>query len=176
MSVKKRYLFILIGDDKTGKTTFQKILINKLHGIQYEKLPRHQTYEVKDDILGRDYTRASYGNRSYQEKSLEYGSVENYMHNFFQAADIALIASHLNISDIEKMIHLGKEKFYNVIGVFFSNSIALNPSTNAQISALNWDERLIIENPHATGVAIDKQLEENADSFIQVLINRTNKI
>lgn len=40
MSIKSKLLFILIGDDKHGKTTLQKYLIEKICEVGwYEKLP-----------------------------------------------------------------------------------------------------------------------------------------
>lgn len=174
MPITKKLLFVLIGNDKTGKTTFQKRLIEKLHGITYTKLECNNAYSVKPDLLDDKELRISYANRSYQEKANDYGgTVDNYFaDNHFNPTDIAVISSHLNRQDVEDILRNGKERFYNVIGVFFTNSIAINPGLNAQISALNWDERLVVENPHASGSVIDKQIDENADSFADLLIKR----
>ncbi|MPT35561.1 MAG: hypothetical protein E2604_10865 [Flavobacterium sp.] len=173
MPITKKLLFVLIGNDKTGKTTFQKRLIEKLHGITYESLKCNKAYNVKEDLLDSPF-KISYANRSYQEKSGDYGgTVDKYFSdNHFNPTDVAVISSHLNKQDVEDILRNGKERFYNVIGVFFTNSITTNLSMNAQISALNWDERLVVENPHASGALIDKQLNENADSFADLLIKR----
>ena len=41
------------------------------------------------------------------------------------------------------MIRNGRQRFYNVTGVFFSNSIELGPQQNEEIAALDWNERLV---------------------------------
>lgn len=173
MPITKKLLFVLIGNDRTGKTTFQKLLIEKLHGITYEKLECNNAYALKKE-LDDAQLRISYSNRSYQEKAVKYygGTVDEYFAKHFNPTDVAVISSHLNKSDVEEILKNGKSKFYNVIGVFFTNSITINPGFNEQISALNWDERLVTDNPPATGTAIDKQLEENASSFADYLVNR----
>lgn len=175
MPITKKLLFVLIGNDKTGKTTFQKRLIEELHGITYSRLDCNNAYSVKPDLLDGKQFKISYSNRSYQEKTNKYygGTVDKYFSDkHFNPTDVAIISTHLNKQDVEDILRNGKERFYNVIGVFFTNSIAVNPGLNAQISALNWDERLVVENPHASGNLIDKQLEENADSFADLLIKR----
>lgn len=175
MPITKKLLFVLIGNDKTGKTTFQKRLIEKLHGITYTKLECNNAYNVKPELIDNKHLKISYANRSYQEKSGDYGgTVDNYFAKHFNPMDIAVISSHLDRNDVEDILRNGKQKFYNVIGVFFTNSIMINPDINADISALNWDERLIVENPFASGSLIDKQIDENADSFAKILVSRIN--
>lgn len=178
MPVIKRLLFVLIGDDKTGKTTFQKLIIEKVHGISYESLPCNKAYDVKNPAISESYSKISYSNRSYQEKvgtaTGEYKSIDDYFERHFNPTDIAILSSHLTVADVEAIIEHGKKRFYNVIGVFFTNSIMQNHGLNSQISALNWDERLVVDNPHAsTKDLIEKQLAENADSFIQLLEARS---
>ncbi len=168
-------LFILIGDDRTGKTTLQKLIIERLCGIQYKKLEVNLAFNIMHPEIKRKYLKASFGNRSYQEKQDVYETVDNYFSNHFNPTDIAFVSSHLNATDIEEMIRNGKEQFYNVIGVFFSNSIEISRALNSQISTLNWDERLLVDNPITTDAdIITRQLVTEADSLIYFLINRTS--
>jgi len=173
MKVTKKYLFVLIGNDKTGKTTFQKKLIENLHGLTYDRLDRNNSFLLKSDNAEPDDVRISYISRSYQESAEEYGTIENYFNNFFNQQDVAVVSSHLNVKQIESIIEHGKRKFYNVVAVFFTNSIMQSPAVNADISALNWDERLIVDNPFVNGnELIDKQLAAAAKSFAKHLIEK----
>ncbi|MDI1254593.1 MAG: hypothetical protein PSV16_00705 [Flavobacterium sp.] len=174
MPIKSKLLFILIGDDKTGKTTFQKFLIENLHNLSYQKLEVNLGFPIKHAQYNGIHNGISYSNRSIQEKLDVYKSIDEYFSKHFNPKDIAVISSHLNFADVEEMIRHGKAKYYNVIGVFFTNSIMYSPDRNSKISGLNWDERLVVENPHATGDVITKQLQENAESFVKMLIKRTN--
>jgi len=135
MIIKKKLLFILIGNDCTGKTTLQKLLIEQLCGVQYEKLPTNIALNIKHPEIKRKYSKISFGNRSYQEKIDKYGSIDDYFSNHFNEQKIAFISSHLNKNDLENMILNGHRKFYNVCGVFFTNSIDVNKSLNSENSA-----------------------------------------
>lgn len=175
MPLKSKMLFILIGDDRTGKTTLQKLIIERLCGFRYTTLKVNLGFDITHPEIKRKYLKASFGNRSYQEKQHIYKSIDEYFSDHFNPADIAFISSHLNPSDVEQMIRNSKEQFYNVTGVFFSNSIDTNRILNAQISVLNWDERLVIENDIVEDDdAIAMQLITAADSFIYFLVNRTD--
>ena len=173
MKVTKKYLFVLIGNNNTGKTTFQKKLIEDFHGIAYESLKRNKAFLLKTDNAELSGIKISYINRSYQESAPEYGTIENYFNSFFNPQDVAVVSSHLNANQVESIIEHGKRRFYNVIGVFFSNSILNEPTLNADISALNWDERLIVDNPFASGKdLIEKQLTAAAKSFAKRLTEK----
>jgi hypothetical protein len=178
MTIRSKFLFILIGDDMTGKTTLQKLLIDKicLLGI-YDKLKCNLGFEITHPEIKRKYQRISFANRSYQEKKKDYGTVEEYFNNHFNPQDISFISSHLVESDIKEMILQGHYKFYNVFGVFFTNSIDSNLSSNALISSLNWDERLIVNNPIISNddqEQIKNQLDIVAQSIVEFIINRTS--
>lgn len=175
MFIKSKQLYILIGDDRTGKTTLQKLLIKKLCGHAYDRLPTNLIFPITHADIKRKYQTASFGNRSYQEKIGEYGTVDNYFNNHFRPADISFISSHLVLEDVDAMIRNGRERFYNVNGVFFSNSITLNMPANASISALDWNERFEIENTWSdVENTISDQLNTIADSIVTLLINRTS--
>jgi hypothetical protein len=175
MMIKSKQLFILIGDDRTGKTTLQKNLIEKICKTSYDRLPTNLEFEIKHPEIKRKYKKISFANRSYQEKREDYISVENFFDFFFKSSDIAFISSHLSIKDIEEMIKNGHMKFYNVTGIFWSNSIANNQSQNSKISLLSWDERLIIQNPLSDdNTQIEKQLNDIAENIVTLLANRTH--
>jgi hypothetical protein len=73
------------------------------------------------------------------------------------------------------MIVNGRNLFYNLNGIFWSNSIESNNLANAQISALEWNERFVITNPHADDEQqIHRQLELIADNIVTLIINRTS--
>ncbi len=175
MTIKSKQLFIIIGDDKTGKTTLQKLLIDRLCGYGYGRLPVNKQFDINHPEIKRKYQNISFGNRSYQEKIIDYETVDNYFQNHFKPADIAFISSHLVLSDVQQMITNGRNMFYNVNGIFWTNSIAINGVANAQISALDWNERFVITNTHSDNEeAIQQQLELIADSIVALLINRTS--
>jgi hypothetical protein len=175
MTIKSKELFILIGDDQTGKTTFQKLLIEKICRNTYDRLPTNLRFDILHPEIKRKYQTISFGNRSYQEKIGDYGTVDEYFLNHFNPADISIISSHLDIGHITEMIRNGKQRFYNVTGIFFSNSIDLNQVANSQISLLEWDERLVIENVTTEDErAIDRQLNAIADNFVVFISNRTS--
>lgn len=175
MTIKAKQLFILLGDDRTGKTTIQKLLIERLCGHGYDRLPVNLKFDITHPEIKRKYKDASFGNRSYQEKASEYGNVDEYFQNHFNPADISFISSHLNVGHIIEMIRNGKQRFYNVNAVFFSNSIVSNGQQNSDISILDWDERLIIDNVWTDNEwKMNKQLEAIADNIVFFVVNRTN--
>ena len=175
MTIKSKQLFIFIGDDRTGKTTLQKLLIDRLCGFGYDRLPVNRQFDIVHPEIKRKYQNISFGNKSYQEKIGEYKTVDSYFQNHFQPADIAFISSHLVLADIQQMIVNGRNLFYNVNGIFWTNSIESNRTVNAQISSLEWNERFVITNPHSDiDQVIQRQLEQIADNIVALIINRTS--
>lgn len=173
MKVKQKNLLIFNGNDRTGKTTIQKHLLKDLCGQSYKRLVTNIMFDIIHPDIKKKYKNASFGNRSFQEKKKKYISVENYFKNFFRDADVAFISSHLVIEDIKQMIDIGKSRSFEVIGVFFSNSIKYNPVENSQISLLNWDKRLKIKNSVTNdSQQIDLQLKEIAHDLINHLSNK----
>jgi hypothetical protein len=174
MTIRPKMLFILIGDDRTGKTTLQKLLIEKICGQSYGRLPTNLGIDITHPEIKHKYRRISFGNRSYQEKKDDYGTVDEYFQNHFNDCDIAFISSHLIPDDIAEMIQNGRQRFFNVFGVFLSNSIESNRNLNSQISAFDWNERFLIENPIVGQDRTERQLEIIAENFVDLLINRIN--
>jgi hypothetical protein len=174
MTIKSKMMFVLIGDDKTGKTTLQKLLIEKISNHFYDRLPVNLVFPITHPEIKRKYRYISFANRSYQEKRDEYGTVEEYFANHFKDADIAFVSSHLNENQINLIIEHSRARFFNVFGVFFSNSVHFNQSINSNIALLNWDERLYVENPLINFEQITQQLDLIAESIVDFIINRTS--
>lgn|GEM_PF-972220 len=174
-TIKSRQLFILIGNDMTGKTTIQKNLIDKLCSHTYDRLPTNLRFDIIHPEIKRKYQNASFGNRSYQEKINEYGTVDEYFQNHFNPADISFISSHLDIGHLTDMIRNGRQRFYNVNAIFFSNSIAASGQINSDISLLDWDERLYVQNDWTDDEwRRDRQLNSITESIVFFVVNRTS--
>jgi hypothetical protein len=143
-----KWAYILIGDDQTGKTTFQKEIIRFIAFSDYKRLDCNLIFPVKVRVGNNNTKTISIMNRSFQEKqATDYYTVQNFFTSFFREADACILASHLNQADIEQMIEELKKRVYNVCGVFFENSINTNSSVNEVISLLDWDEKYWVENP-----------------------------
>jgi hypothetical protein len=167
------WAYILIGDNDTGKTSFQKYLVSDLCNQQYERLPRNLLTDISHPRMSRGAATLSTMNRSYQEKITEYGDVAGFFQGHFEEADICILSSHAQvpaISDLREMIRELRLRAYNVAAVFFSNGYS---DDAAQISLLDWDERLWLDNPPAdTDADIQAQIERLAREFTQLLIAR----
>ncbi|MCY4397228.1 MAG: hypothetical protein OXC10_19055 [Rhodospirillaceae bacterium] len=111
-------------------------------------------------------------NRSYQEIP-KYGDVGNFFRNHFKEADICILSSHAHnpaIDDLKEMIRELRRRAYNVAAVFFSNGYNADA---AEISLLDWDERLWLDNPLVkSDAAIQTQIERLAKEFVQLLVAR----
>jgi hypothetical protein len=169
MLVKKA--FILIGDDKTGKTTFQKYLLLHLCKEKYVRLDvnliNNITHRDSPEKLKTLFT----SNRSLQEKMDVYKSIPEYFQNHFKDADICILSSHVgSLTDIEEMIRQLRLRYYNVSAVFFSNHIDMR---TANISVLSWDERFFIKNPNNPG-GWENQIDNQAKNFSNMVIRTSN--
>lgn len=178
VNMMSKWVYLLIGDDKTGKTTFQKCLINHLCGKNYARLDINRLYDITHSNAPKHYKKAFFMNRSYQEKFQEgiYSSLDDFFNNHFKDADVCFLSSHLNQNDIVDIIKKSHERFYNVGGVFFSNSIQSSIYINQQISKLSiWDERFTVQNPLFEGdfINIFNQLNNEAKSFIDIIVHRS---
>jgi len=176
MRTQSRWVFVLIGNDRTGKTGIQKRLVKRLaHNNRDYRLDCNLVFDVKHSHLNRKIQTISIGNRSIQEKTTDpYKSVDDYYLNHFKDADICLVSTHLSLQDSMSILTNGHRKFYNVCAVFFSNSIQVDRQQNADISELNWDDRWLVENPLTEDEELQStMLDAAADSFVQMLIDRT---
>jgi len=168
-----KWAYILIGDDRTGKTTFQKYLIWHLCEVdRMVKLNSNHMHDINHRDALRKIKKLFTINRSIQERMGDYKSVENYFNNYFQDADIAILSSHTggtnDIAEIESMIVELKNRYYNVNAVFFSNH--LNSRTQ-QIAQLNWHEKIVVNNPN-DDERWERQIEEGARYFGEMLIKK----
>lgn len=178
MSVKLRWLFIFIGSNATGKTTIQKLLVEFIAGQAYQRLPSNTAHEITHPYIMRKFRRFFVAGRSYQEllHQAQYASVQEYF-DLLDAAgvdiDLAFAATHPDVAVAGQMISEAHRRFWNVCGVFLSNAIALQPALCADISALSWDERWLIENTRSDDQETQaKQLRGAAEAILQVLIER----
>jgi len=166
----KKTAYILIGDDRTGKTTFQKYLILHLCGVdKFTKLNTNLIHEIIHPESPQKLNTLFTINRSIQEKMSEYKSVDQYFNNYFKNADICILSSHSHgncIHEISNMIEILNGKYYNVEAVFFTNH--LNSATY-EISKLNWSGRNLIENP-INYENWESQIELGAKLFGDLLI------
>jgi hypothetical protein len=165
----KKNCYILIGDDLTGKTTFQKNLIFHLCGLEKIRLDTNLTNNINHPESPRKLKTLFTMNRSIQEKMGEYKSVENYFINYFEDADICILSSHSHgnsINDITQMINIMTSKYYNVEAVFFTNHLN---SFTSEISKLNWNGRVIIQNP-VNPAKWEVQINNGALKFSELII------
>lgn len=169
------WAYILIGDNNTGKTSFQRYLVEVLCQESYSRLPRNVVKDIVHPRAPKKLKTLFTANRSYQEKQSEYLNPKNYINNFFKDADICILSSHshgTSIQDVQVMFDELKLRAYNVAGVFWSNDYGIDAQ---RISALPWQERLWIENPHRENeVSISNQIKSQAYEFAEMLIARAH--
>ena len=177
MIVRSKNLYIILGNENTGKATLQTFLIERLFGSKiHSRLPASLMFEITHPEMKKKYRTVSFTSRSYQKKRDIYGSIDDFFDKHFAAADICFISSHLIAGEITQMITHAKQRFYNVNGVFLSNSIEKNASENSMISTLDWDERLVLENSYIDEdhQTIENNMNSIADNLVLFLINRAN--
>ena len=168
-----KWIYVLIGSNNTGKTTFQKRLIYHLCGVTYTRLDRNTVHDINRPNSPKKLKKLSTINRSYQESSDEYEDIKNYFDNFFQGVDICILSSHVEgcLNDVKEMIKFGHRKKYNVGGIFLSNQD--DTIDNQEIAMLNWDERFYLENPiiHEEE-GWRRQIDDLAREFSDIVIAR----
>ena len=167
-----KWVYVLIGDDKTGKTSFQKKLAKMLCGENYKSLPRNRLFKIYGQNMEDNDLKIFFSNRSIQEQNL---NAHDYFEKEFQDADVAILSSHLVLEDIKQIIDESHLRYYNVGGVFWTNSIIYNNELNQKISLLNWNERFVIDNPIIDNYDNDlicKNIEKQAAKFLNMLIKR----
>ncbi len=166
-----KWIYLLIGRDNTGKTTFQKRLIYHLTGLEYKRLDRNVSFDIVHKYAPKKLMTLFIMSRSFQENKNEYRTVAHYFNNYFEEEDICILSSHTDISEIKEMISEGKKRKYNVGGVFFSND---NSKEIEEIAQLDWDERFYLENPWTENEEKwRKQIDNLAWEFAEMLIRRS---
>lgn len=114
-----RWTYILIGNNETGKTWFQKELIKILcEKDKSARLDTNQSFEITNDYAIRKIKTIFVMNRSFHEK--DYESIDKFFEKYFRQEDICILSSHLVKKDIEDMIRKCHENFYNVCGIFWA--------------------------------------------------------
>jgi len=164
------WAYILVGRNDTGKTSFQRNLVYLLCGVRYSRLACNVQRTIKHPHFPKGIETLSVSNRSYQEKESKYKSVANYFSRHFKEADLCFLSSHSRQDDVTEMIQELRRRYYNVAGVFWSNS---DGEREREIAGLSWDEVLWIQNPELTNSAeIDDQLSRISREFSEMLITR----
>lgn len=170
-----RWAYVLIGNNDTGKTSFQKHLVYDLSGLEYKKLTSNLVTDITHPRMPRGVAKLFTMNRSYQEKIGEYVDVSGFFSDHFKSEDICILASHTggpSIDHLRDIIDGLHSRVYNVAGVFFSNGFNRDAK---KIALLDWDERLWLKNPPAdSDEEIQSQLARLAREFSQMLIARAS--
>ena len=134
-----------MGNDGTGKTTFQKEIIQYLCGLEeIQRLHVNKVFPITHPDAPEDFKSLFAMNRSFQEKKDTYGSLEIFFTDHFKDADICFLSSHLVTADIQGMIDALHFRMYNVGAIFLGN---VPEEENGPRSMLNWDERFWLDNP-----------------------------
>lgn len=168
-----KWIYIPIGNNNTGKTTFQKRLIYHLCGITYVRLDRNTIHDINHPNSPKKMKKLSTINRSYQESKKEYDSIKNYFDNFFKDVDVCILSSHVTdcLDDVMKMIQYGHRRKYNIGGIFFSNQE--DTIENQKIAKLKWDERFYLENPVSDNQEVwERQIDNLAKEFSDMIVAR----
>jgi hypothetical protein len=173
--VFSHWAYILVGENNTGKTSFQRYLVSHLCGKRYDRLPRNIVKHIQHPGALKAFATIFSCNRSFQEKRSEYRSIAYYFKHFFKDADVCVLSSHTHgksAEEIAEMIQMLKRRCYNVAGVFWSNSF---DDEAREITLLPWNEILWIENLTIRGSSeISAQLDTIAKHFSELLIARAN--
>ena len=167
------WAYILIGQNNTGKTTFQRNIVRDLCGKSYKKLPRNLHAQIVHDRAQRRLDTLFAMNRSFQEMHDQFKTVSAFFARGFKDADVCFLSSHADtasIADVQQMIEHLHQRCYNVGAIFFSNGF---DNKAPQISCLPWQERFWIENPFQSDESkISAQLESAAKDFGNLVLVR----
>ncbi|MDP3700744.1 MAG: hypothetical protein Q8R72_07545 [Hylemonella sp.] len=168
------WAYILVGDNNTGKTSFQRYLIQALCGKEYGRLPRNVVNDITHPRAPKKLETLFTVNRSYQETASEYRSVPNYFAKFFEDADICILSSHSHgtaIDEIRQMHEHLISNAYNVAGVFWSNDFGVESQRISK--EIPWQERLWVDNPRLKNAErVPSQLRRLAYEFAEILVER----
>jgi len=169
------WAYILVGNNDTGKTSFQRNLVSHLCGQHYTRLPRNIVSDITHQRAPKSLATIFTCNRSFQEKLSEYKSIDYYFKHFFRDADVCVLSSHTHgdsTQEVAQMIQSLKHRCYNVGGVFWSNAF---DDEAQEIALLAWNEVFWVDNPILPDAAqISAQLDRIAKHFSELLIARAN--
>ena len=168
-----KWAYVLIGDNNSGKTSFQRGLVNVLCANRYKRLRRNTVKDIVHPRAPKRLMTLFTCNRSFQEKREEYKSVGRYFRLYFKEADICILSSHAHGNskkDVIEMIAELQQRCYNVAGVFWSNSFT---SDAQKIALLPWQERMRIDNPlQKEPERVPRQLSHISREFAELLLVR----
>jgi len=171
------WAYVLIGENNTGKTSFQRHVVNYLCNKQYSRLPVNTVKTIVHPRAPKCLDTIFTCNRSYQEKSATYKSVKNYFNNpkFFKYADICFLSSHTHgnaIHEIQEIQNELRSRYFNVACIFWGNS---ENNDTKKIALLRWDEVFWIENPILKNTKkVDLQIQNIAKEFADMLLARSH--
>ena len=165
------WIYILVADDQSGKTTFQKRLIFYLCGYEYDRLPSNVSHKIMWPKCAQGMPSVFMMGRSLQER--DYQNPAHYFENHLKEEDpVCILSSHATgcENDVQGMIHEARKRLYNVGGVFFENNYDV--VGHEKLAFLDWDERLWIANPAVDDDAWQYQIENEAKKFAEFLMAR----
>ncbi len=114
-------VYILLGDDKSGKTTFQKYLIEELLGIKYDRMQ-------SDLLINIGHTKCKYHSiyfigRSIQERDKVHQNIKKHVNQVMQYQDACFFfSSHLVYDDIIKLFNSIKVWTDNITFIYLTNN------------------------------------------------------
>jgi hypothetical protein len=176
MTVQKR-MYVILGNGDSGKTTIQKYLRRILTGGELvHNLPTNNVRPVTHPVLAQKYDKVFIGGQSFQESG-RYSSVEEYF-GFLEAqrVGLAFMGSWVkNAGYVDLMIREAHRRWWEIYGVFLTNSINRDRNENRQIMAARWNDQLILDNPETARVNVEQikdQLRRAAETIVQSLVEK----
>jgi len=167
----KYWAYVLVSDDRTGKTTLQKEILLRLCGIDnFRRLDSNQEYRISNVLMPSSVKTLYLIGRSYDEQGV---TASNHYSLSFHTSDIVFLSFHAkitNVPEIAKLFQLLRADFYNVSGVFFQNC---QTTAAREIARLNWDEVIWLNNPLLKNTDdAPSQLRDIGTRFSRFLVDR----
>jgi hypothetical protein len=116
------WAYVLVGENDTGKTTFQRHLVHYINGRLYENLPSNRAKTIRSNRFPRAFGKLFIAGRSYEELGRKYKTLEDYFERAFKQVEICFLSTHSERDIAGEMIRHLRRRGYNVGGVFWSNS------------------------------------------------------
>ena len=115
-------VYILLGDDKSGKTTFQKYLIEELLGIKYSRMQSDLVLDVRHTKC--KYPYIYFIGRSIQERNKVHENIEKHVNQVMQCEDTCFfLSSHIVVyDDIRKLVSAIKAWTDNITFIYLINN------------------------------------------------------